>query len=324
MPTIIDVLLPTYNPHPSHLVAAINAVLKQTYPHFQLLIHDDASSKADTESIVRPYLADSRITFKRSPKNLGIGGNWNACWRYTKNPIVQYMFQDDLWEPKYLETALRVLEEQPDIGLVAIEHEYKIEGRAASAPLYQDLAAFKHGFLAKQKYCGREFLQQWLELGLHPNLIGEPSFVMLRRSVMEQVGTFLEDMPQNLDSEYWMRCLLTTNWYYLRQSLGAFRVHDAGTSAVNQREGKGLFDRFRCFENLLALLPAGELKNCAKRAQQRALDSMVEKFFTRLQQQSTVNVGGNRSRLIAFACKNPLLLLGSLIRCGWRKLRRKD
>ena len=324
MPITIDVLLPTYNPNPQYLKEAIECVLKQTYPHFQLFIHDDASPRVDTEAIVRPYLSDPRIRFQRSTKNLGIGGNWNACLKQTKNPIVQYMFQDDLWEPEYLQTAVQVFEERLDVGLVAIEHEYRMEGVCASSSMYQEIVTMKHSVLTQQYYVGTEFLSLWLEMGLHPNFIGEPSFVMLRRSLMENVGTFLEDMPQNLDSEYWIRCLLQTNWYYVRRSLGAFRVHSAGTSAVNQRDGKGLFDRFRCFENLIALLPPGGVKVIALRAQRKALDGMIEKFFMRLQSQASVKVGGNGSRLIAFACKHPLLIIQSLLRCGYRKWIKKN
>jgi hypothetical protein len=97
-----------------------------------------------------------------------------------------------------------------------------------------------------------------MEKGLRPNFIGEPSFVMLRRSLMESVGKFREDMPQGLDTEYWLRCLLRADWYFERTSLGMFRVHGQAASARNDREGLGLYDRLGFYDTLLHLLPADD------------------------------------------------------------------
>ena len=100
MPTIVDVLIPTYNPGAEHLRVALDALKAQTYTEWQAFIHDE-SDAVDVEVIVRPYLEDPRFQFMRSPKRLGIGGNWNACLTHTKNPVVAYLFHDDEWVPEY-------------------------------------------------------------------------------------------------------------------------------------------------------------------------------------------------------------------------------
>ena len=124
-----------------------------------------------------------------------------------------------------------------------------------------------------------DFLRMWIEQGLRPNLIGEPSFVVLRRSLMESVGPFLEDMQQGLDAEYWIRCLLKSDGYWIVDDLGSFRVHASGATAMNEESGAGRTDRLRMFKSLIARLPEGEIKTLAKKVRRRETLKMVGKFL---------------------------------------------
>ncbi len=229
----VSILVPTYHPAPEHLRAALEALQRQTVQDWHAVIHDDAST-SDVQGIVAPFLADPRFTFRKSAHRLGIGGNWNACLQYAGAPFIQYLFQDDLWEPAFLEKALVVLEANPTVGFVSVDHAYRYEGGGTPAAYYEDLNAFKRANIAAGKHAGGEMLRFWLAHALRPGLIGEPSFVLLRRSLIERVGPFLTDMPQSLDNEYWMRCLLSSDWYELRESLGTFRVHPKGASTIRR------------------------------------------------------------------------------------------
>ena len=60
-PPLISVLMPVYNPDLAHLAAAIDSVLGQIYPHWELCIADDAS----TDPAVQP--AARRLCGQRSP-----------------------------------------------------------------------------------------------------------------------------------------------------------------------------------------------------------------------------------------------------------------
>jgi glycosyltransferase involved in cell wall biosynthesis len=313
--TLIDICMPTYNSKPEYMVQAIESALAQTEKRWRMYLHDDASH-TDIESIIKPYLSDPRISWHPNQKKLGIGGNWNATMRLGKAPLVQFLFPDDWWEPHYLERGLKVMNELPDVGLVVFEHEYYCEQGAASIPLYKDLEEYRRKHLEPGHHNGMETVRFWLERELHPNIIGEPDFVMLRRSLMEEVGPYLEDMPQNLDMEYSLRCLVRTNWYHVKENCGYFRVHDDATSAVNQREGKGVFDRFRCFETVINLLPGGPDKQLAIAARNRALTDMAKKFLNRVSSGKQVKAKGGGA-FKTFALQHPFLVLGALWR-AWR------
>ena len=288
-------------------------MLAQTEDRWTLLIHDDASD-TDVQAQIALALQDSRIQFKRSSKRRGIGGNWNAALKNAAHtPYIQFLFQDDAWSPDYLERSLHILEQHPDIGFTVADHIYTFEGMDESQPFYEALRRERLAAVSPGKHAGEEFLRAWLARGLHPNLIGEPSFVMLRKNLMDRLSPFREDMPQFLDVEYWMRCLLHANWHFLKENLGAFRVHQAGASAQNQETGSGIFDRFRCFQELIQNLPEGELKREAITARTRALDTMVQKFFNRVRSGKHVNTFGSGA-LLSFIVRHPFLFVSALMR----------
>lgn len=249
---LIHILLPTYEPRPDFLHAAIDSVTTQTEERWTLHINDDASA-TNVRAIIEPYLKDPRVSFSRNQRRLGLGGNWNACLKKIPEPdtCVQFLFQDDLWDFGYLARALRIMEEHPTVGFVSTEHDYDCEEGIASAPLYDDLRRFRLEHIAPGIHRGKELLQWWLERGLHPNIIGEPSFVMMRRSAMESIGVFDKRMRQNLDVEYWTRMLERNDWYYCTENGGIFRVHRDGASERNRRRGFGLIDRLHTIERVL-------------------------------------------------------------------------
>ena len=310
----VAILLPTYEPKPEHLRSAVESVLRQSEGHWTLSIQDDASG-ADVAAMITPFLSDPRITFARNASRRGIGGNWNACLeraRMSGAPFVQFLFQDDHWEPAYLARCLSVFGRHPSVGLLAVEHAYRFEGEETSRSSYEDIATERHSLPAEPQD-GQTFLRAWLLRGLYPNIIGEPSFVMLRKSLVEGTENFLEDMPQSLDTEYWVRALPQTQWCVLHESLGFFRVHAEGTSARNRRAGVGIFDRLRCIEGAMRRLPSPADRRAARKALVGILEEMCRKFLRRAKGKESLSTQGG-SHLRTFAVRHPLLLTRAMLR----------
>lgn len=341
----IAVSMPAYEPKREHIRAAVESVRAQTFTDWTLLINDDASVREDTASHVQDFLTDARITFRKNPRNLGIGGNWNACLKYVfetpplppssplstgeggrggeampkkQSEYVAFLFHDDLWEPAYLEKMIAALDAHPSAGFAAANHTYLKEGEVAASPFYEELHAFVQSNIAPGLHEHDAFLRWWMARGLKPNVIGEPSFVVLRRSLMEQVGPFNETMVQFLDSEYWARCLLRTDWVYVPETLGKFRVHPAGMSAVNEGMGRGVFERLRTLQTVVAGLPPQD-KGMGNTALVNALSGMIGQYFTRRKQGRSVSHHGN-SGLKRCILRHPLLVLRALMKwIGQRK-----
>ncbi len=308
----ISVLIPTHNPNPAFLREALMSLRAQTFSDWTALIHDDCSEN-DVQSIIEPFFTDPRIRLAKSDRRLGIGGNWNACIAKSDAPFVAFLFQDDIWNPDYLQSAIDALQAHPEAGFVSLDHTYKSEAGITNMPLYQAVRDFKKKNIAHGLHAGKELLRVWIDHELHPNIIGEPSFVVLRRSVMEQTGAFLSDMPQFLDTEYWLRLLTVTDWINLSdREYGMFRVHAEAASAKNQEVGEGLYDRLRCFERLIGNLD-GTLHSAAISARNAAVQTMISKFFNRVGSGKKASPKGSGT-LVKFCLRHPLVILTGIAR----------
>ncbi len=307
-PAKVDIFVPTYRPNEEHLRAAMDSVNVQTEKQWRVFVQDEPT-EVDTEEILRPYLEDERISYRKNAVLRGIGGNWNACLEHGEAEYIQYLFQDDLWHPEYLQRGIEILDTNPDVGFVSLGHDYMFEGEIPTKNVYHELKDFINFHLSEGRQNGIKFLLWWMEKGLHPNVIGEPSYVMLRRNTVKEVGKFREDMQQNLDSEYWTRMLAKSNWFYLPGSFGTFRVHEEAASMRNFNSGAGIFDRLRILKSATALLPKSE-KRRAKQIQKRNMRIMVEKFIERYGKKH-IRIQ-EHERLGIFLLRHPLLLIACI------------
>jgi len=304
---LVDVLIPTFQPNPIHLREALDGLKAQSFQNWKALIHDDASD-TDVEQIVEPYLKDTRITFQKSQINLGIGGNWNACSRKSSLPFVAYLFQDDRWEPSYLENAVTIFNKFDSVGIISMDHTYQIEKGVEAPEDYTVLQAIKKQRFAPGFHEGRKYLNQWIADGLWPNLIGEPDFVVMRRKAMEHAGLFKETMPQLLDAEYWMRMLLVTDLYHFNKHSGSFRVHPTAASAQNRERGKALFDRFKTLNDLIKIMPRGSERKAARKAQVKQFEMMADKYRSKRDRGDTIKFNG-AGCIKGFCMRHPIVAL---------------
>ncbi|UPA22441.1 glycosyltransferase [Candidatus Peribacteria bacterium] len=311
---LIDILIPTYEADPVHLRAAIESAIAQTETRWRLLVNDD-HSESNVRSSVEPFMRDSRVFFLKNNRRYGIGGNWNLSLEKGEAEYVQFLFQDDVWEPTYLEKMLAALQAHPTAGFAAADHTYDCSESTANAYKYQEVRAIRNEILQNGLQSGQELLHTWIKRQLHPNLIGEPSFVMLRQSLIRQIGFFAEDLPQFLDVEYWLRALSKSDIVYVKENLGSFRVHPKGASAQNEESGAGIYDRLLCFDKLILTLPwFGKTMRIAKKARKDALVVMIRKFFERRKNKQKTPMSGNGKKMKMFALNHPLLVTGALLK----------
>jgi glycosyltransferase involved in cell wall biosynthesis len=100
-----------------HLAEAIDAILAQTFPDFELIISDNASTD-DTPAICETYAArDPRVRVILQERNIGAAGNFNLVFARSTGKYFKWAAHDDLIHPSYLEACLAVLEAQPDAVL---------------------------------------------------------------------------------------------------------------------------------------------------------------------------------------------------------------
>jgi len=94
---LISVVLPVHNPKREWLEAAVDSVARQSYGRWQLCVCDDASRDAwVAEHFSRLSVAEPRIRFVRSERNLGIAGATNRAGELAQGEYVGFLDQDDV------------------------------------------------------------------------------------------------------------------------------------------------------------------------------------------------------------------------------------
>ena len=117
----VTVLMPTYNVAP-WVDQAIQSVLNQTYNDFELLVVDDASTD-DTLAHVKA-INDPRIRIAAFPDNVGLADNLNRGLDLIDTEFVARMDGDDIAEPDWLETGIKVLDSHPEVGVCSFGFQF--------------------------------------------------------------------------------------------------------------------------------------------------------------------------------------------------------
>jgi glycosyltransferase involved in cell wall biosynthesis len=112
----VSVVMPTYN-GADFIHEAIQSVLDQSYPYFELIIVDDGSTDG-TSKIVNSF-TDSRIIFLSKDKNSGIADSLNLGISKSKGHYFARMDDDDECHKDRLLRQVEYLESHPDVVVCA-------------------------------------------------------------------------------------------------------------------------------------------------------------------------------------------------------------
>jgi len=110
----VSVIIPAYN-NAEYLDDAINSVLNQTYPNFELIIVNDASPD-HTEQVVKGF-RDLRIKYFVHENNQGLSAARNTGIRNSVGDYIALLDGDDYFHPDKLKAHVGFLENHPEIGV---------------------------------------------------------------------------------------------------------------------------------------------------------------------------------------------------------------
>ena len=111
----ISVVITTYN-RANYVSRAIESVLRQTYPDWELVIVDDGSTD-ETPKVVSRYLTnDGKVRYIKQA-NQGLSAARNKGIAETHGKYLAFLDDDDWWVPEKLETQVTYMEARPNVGL---------------------------------------------------------------------------------------------------------------------------------------------------------------------------------------------------------------
>ena len=180
----ISVVMPVYNVDPRWLMLAVDSVRNQYYPHWELCIADDASTKPETRAALDRLAQenDPRIKITRLPQNVGIAIASNAALDLATSEYIGLLDHDDeLTRDALLEVARTIVEEDPD--LVYSDEDKTDESNQRSNPFY------------KPDYSPEFFLSN--------NYLCH--FTVMRADVLKRIGGFRNGVDGAQDFDLFLR-----------------------------------------------------------------------------------------------------------------------
>lgn len=211
MEPLVSIVLPVYN-GARYLNEAIESCVRQTYPHWELVVVDDASTD-DTPAIVAEWSRrDARIRVIRNATNQRLPRSLNRGMSEARGDFLTWTSDDNMYRPHALHVMVDYLQRHPEVGLVY--SAYTIvddQGRVARV-----VPASAPGTLAFYNCVNASFLY--------------------RRSVHERVGGYDERMILVEDYDYWLRVKAHFALAPLDQDLYLYRTHGDSLTASHRPE----------------------------------------------------------------------------------------
>ncbi len=116
---LLSIVMPVYNPPLAFFTAALDSVLAQHYPYWELCIADDASTNSEVRSIIERYQArDARIKAVLRPNNGHISAASNTALALVTGEFVVLMDQDDVLPAHALYHVAVEINRYPDVALI--------------------------------------------------------------------------------------------------------------------------------------------------------------------------------------------------------------
>lgn len=201
---LVSVVIPCYN-QARFLGEAIEGVLEQSYPHFEVVVIDDGSTD-NTSEVASRYPGVRCIR----QHNRGLAGARNEGIRRTIGDYLVFLDADDRLLPCALEVGLRELEAHPECAFVSGHCRFiGVDGSPLPTPDPTPVDNDKYLTLLLNTYI-------WM-----------PATVMYRRAVFETVGVFDATVGPSADYDLYLRVTREYPVHHHGVPIAGYRQHDA-------------------------------------------------------------------------------------------------
>ena len=196
------------------LAAAIQSILQQSFDDFELIVIDDGSTDA-TLSIVASFLDPRLSVLSRKSAAGNIASALNAGIEAARAPLIARMDADDVANRDRLGVQVRVLDEDPTLGVVG-SFVQLIDERGMPVFLSQPVV----------HPAEVDFVLHFRNPFHHPA-------VMLRRARLEQAGGYIEAAVPAEDYDLFARMSRLTRLCNIPDVLLQQRLHAESVSAAS-------------------------------------------------------------------------------------------
>jgi glycosyltransferase involved in cell wall biosynthesis len=190
-----------------YLREAIDSVCAQTYPHWEIVFWDNASTDGSA-AIAQGY--DTRLRYFRGEETVPLGGARNLAMAQARGEFIAFLDCDDVWLPEKLEKQVPLFAD-PEVGLV-----------------YCDCLNFDNNGVTQRFYSTRKFYTGYcFRQLLMDNFLSLGTVVIRRSALDEEPGWFDPHFNLVEDGDFFTRLGYKWQLAMVPEPLAKWRVHAA-------------------------------------------------------------------------------------------------
>jgi glycosyltransferase involved in cell wall biosynthesis len=212
--SLVSIIIPCYN-QGRFLDAAITSALAQTHTELEVMVINDGSTD-ETEQIARRHEGDPRFHLINQ-KNAGLPAARNRGIQESRGLFLNFLDSDDWLESDMIRSLVVVQEENPDIGFAYCDVHI--------VPAV-NLPESSYSVGKARKTVNGDIFDSLILGGYFP-----PQTVLIRRSVLDEIGHFDEMLGGHADYDLWLRAAAYGyRALYLDKKLAHYRLHGENMS----------------------------------------------------------------------------------------------
>ena len=220
---LISVIMPAYNAEKT-IGDAIDSVLRQTYPDFELIVINDCSKDRTADIITAFAEKDKRIKFLQNPQNSGVSATRNYGVSEATGEWIAFLDSDDMWRCDKLEKQIRTV----------TENDGAVLSYTASSFIASDGTPSGYVMEAEEKTTYKTLLKK--------NLVSCSS-AMVKTEIMKTIQMPNDAMHE--DYYVWLTILKKHTYAYgINEPLLIYRLSEHSKSSNRIKSAKMLFNSY--------------------------------------------------------------------------------
>lgn len=206
MTKLVTVIIPSYN-SARYLAEAVTSVFAQTYAAVECIVVDDGSTD-NTKEVMQELVSRYPLLKIATKTNGGPSSARNLGLRLCSGEYISFLDADDVLLPEKLERQAHYLNGHDDVDIVYGDYLLVTER-------LQPMALFSAEMPRKLHPLDALCYRNWFN----------PLVPLLRRSVIDRVGEFDEELHAAEDWDYWIRCARIARMSHLPKAVALYRQH---------------------------------------------------------------------------------------------------
>lgn len=245
---MIQIMMPFFG-DPELLRLAVESVIAQESPDWQLVVVDNHYPDSRPGEWVS-NLGDSRVSYLRNEKNLGVNGNLRRCLEVSTAPYVVIMGADDLLHPNYVSLMNRAVTQYPEATFLQPRVRVVDQHGRATRPL-TDLVKT---VLMPPRNRDHVLTGQRLAVSLlRGNWLYFPAITWKREAIFGR--SFRQDMETVLDLDLIMEVIMRHGKFVLLQEEAfSYRRHRTSISSLTAVDTVRFQEEARLYSELIPRL----------------------------------------------------------------------